>query len=472
LNPMRWISLYLTLILTLTAITAHAQDAITITHVDPSHFPDMVVYIDALASDLPAGLTKEDFTVTEDGVTAEIIDFAGEGEPRPVDVIFVIDTTGSMGDEITGVINTSVAFADQLRANNRDFRLGLVTFSDQIEVVRNTDQTLTADAEEFKGWVSELAADGGDDDPEASLDGLKAATEMTFRADAQKVFILITDAPPHERGDGTPFSQVTANELTTQLRDGGFTVYDAAYADPRYRTIVNETSGKFYELTPAADFIGIIDEIGGDIAKQYRLTYRSPRASYDGTKRNIVISVGGKTGEDVYLEEHVLNIQSNPLIGVILLAPLLLALVIPAAISRRRRPQTPPVMPAPGMTAAAAPGGFVHTPPVTPVGAGMTGGSPPQASTQASVPVQSATGAPIAPTASIRCTNCGNELRSDAKFCGRCGQTVQAAAAAGQPPIGQAATGQPATVQPTLCPQCGRPVRPGAKFCGVCGQQL
>lgn len=429
LSQMRWISLTLLSVLTLTALTAHAQETITITQVDPSRFPEMVVYIDAEASKLPAGLTEEDFVVTEDGEPAEIIDFAGEGEQRPVDVVFVIDTTGSMGDEIMGVINTSLAFADGLRANNRDFRLGLVTFSDVIEVVRNEDRTLTADAEVFKSWVSELYADGGGDDPEISLDGLEAATQMHFRPDAQKVFILITDAPNHERGDGTPFSQVTPSELTTRLRDGGFTVYAAAFDHPHYHTVVNETSGKFYHLTPDADFIGIIDEIGGDIAKQYRLTYRSPRDHYDGTRRNLVISVGEQTGAEHYLEEHLIHIQSNPVIGILLLLPLVLALILPATLRRQRRSPIP---------SPATPTTDWSVEQVQPV---------PQ-------PVAVVSPHPAPPGA--RCAHCGQDLRPDAKFCGHCGQTINAVAAP----------------QSALCLHCGQPTRPGAKFCGACGQKL
>ena len=137
---MVWRSLCLAALLSLAAGIVSGQDAITITQMDPSNFPEMVVYIDAAESKLPAGLTQDDFAVTEDGEPAEIVDFAGEGEQRPVDVVFVFDTTSSMGGEIDGVINSSIAFAEQLRANNRDFRLGLVAFGD--EIARFTIQIL------------------------------------------------------------------------------------------------------------------------------------------------------------------------------------------------------------------------------------------------------------------------------------------------------------------------------------------
>jgi len=55
------------------------------------------------------------------------------------------------------------------------------------------------------------------------------------------------------------------------------------------------------------------------------------------------------------------------------------------------------------------------------------------------------------------CSNCGNELAEDAKFCASCGQ-----------PVGSA---EPAPSQP-VCPQCGSAFSPGQEFCGNCGYRL
>jgi VWFA-related protein len=410
LNSKYWRNLGLALLLGLGALAGlaakvvYGQDAITITQIDPSKFPEMVVYIDAEASKLPAGLTPKDFQVTEDGAPAEIVDFAGEGEQRPVDVVFVFDTTSSMGGEIDGAIRSSVAFAEQLRAANRDFRLGLVAFGDEIRAIANPDFSLTADAGEFTGWVRQLRAVGGGDDPEASLDALEQATAFHFRPDAQKVILLITDAAPHEGGDGSGYSRLTAAALAPQLRDAGFVVYAVAADDPRFEALASETGGKFYELTRSTDFSGMIEEIGGDIAKQYRLTYKSPRSSYDGTTRDIAITVGGKTGEQAFLEPHLINIQSSLPIFLGLLAVLLLALAVPAWFGGRPaepaaevKPRHVPQVPAQAAAGAAAQG----------------------ARAQAPAPAVAAAGGPVCPT-------CGRPIRPGARFCSGCGAKVQA----------------------------------------------
>lgn len=56
-------------------------------------------------------------------------------------------------------------------------------------------------------------------------------------------------------------------------------------------------------------------------------------------------------------------------------------------------------------------------------------------------------------TESRRCTNCGNELRADASFCGSCGANVEAVAG-------------------TRCPSCGAELAPDAQFCGECGTSV
>ena len=80
------------------------------------------------------------------------------------DIVFVLDVTGSMGDEIDGVKNHIVEFADSLSYRGIDFRLGMVTFLDVIENV----YPFTRDVLAFRALVGEQFAHGGDDRPEIS----------------------------------------------------------------------------------------------------------------------------------------------------------------------------------------------------------------------------------------------------------------------------------------------------------------
>jgi VWFA-related protein len=447
-----------------TPIVGYADGpTVQVTQVDPSAFPRVTLYVSVTdeAGEPIGGLKQEDFDLQEDGQPVEILEFAGIGSDRPVDIVFVFDTTGSMDDEIEGVKNTSIAFANKLRASNRDFRLGLVAFGDEIRSVDNRDGTLTADAEEFKRWVGRLRADGGGDDEEMALDALMEGGGMQFRPDAQKILLLITDAPPHERGDGTHFSRTTASETATTLKDNGFTVYAVAYNDARFRQIVDVTGGDFYDIRRERDFTGIIDRIGGLIANQYRIVYQSHRPAYDGTRRPVTVTVGGSTGESVYTEEHMLNVQSSPLAAVLLAMPLLAALLLPVVWPRVKGAK--PVAPPPEPAMAPQPGPWQPPPSSYPPYASPAGPvypAPPQPPAPPVYPAPAA-GPPMPaaqPTAGAApCVRCGQPVRAGAKFCTVCGQPAAAASAP-----------QPAAT----CPRCGQPLRPGAKFCARCGARF
>src|SRR5262249_37774884 len=81
----------------------------------------------------PVGNLKVDnVKVFEDGKPAKILDFRGVGQGRPVDIVFVLDITESMQPYIDAVKQNVISFAQDLSSNNRDYRLGLVTFEDYV----------------------------------------------------------------------------------------------------------------------------------------------------------------------------------------------------------------------------------------------------------------------------------------------------------------------------------------------------
>jgi Mg-chelatase subunit ChlD len=402
-----------------TSALAHAQAgySVTLAQVDAGRYPIITLYVNVrdVAGQPVGGLRKEDFSVTEDGAAVEITDFAGTGDPRPVDIVFVFDTTNSMREEIEGVKATCISFAQKLKEKKRDYRLGLVAFGDEIRGVYKSNGELTDNAEEFKGWIGTLRAIGGDGTPENDYAALKQASQMKFRDKAQKILILITDAPPHHYRDapdgGFRFDDpdLTVDRATAILKEKAITLYAITYDHPDFRKLVEETNGEFYKLTPTTDFTGIIDKLGTTIAQQYRISYRSPRPVYDGTRRNIAVSVGGvpgapgdsSKGGGAYVEPHLVNFRSNIWVALAFLLPLLLA--------------------------AAAPMPFLFW------------------KRHAAVP------------ASTACAFCGQPLRPQARFCRVCGKPVA------QP----SSSAAPSSMSP--CPRCGAALRAGAHFCPRCG---
>ena len=125
-----------------------------------------------------------------------------------LDVVFVFDSTGSMGRIIS---ETKVRIRQLMGVVSyvvKDARLGLVTYRD----LREFDQAefeyvtrpkaLTQDVKGLQAWLDTVEPRGGGDNPEAVLDGLEAAMRLNWNTGAKKVIILFGDAPPRPENDG------------------------------------------------------------------------------------------------------------------------------------------------------------------------------------------------------------------------------------------------------------------------------
>src|SRR5579885_3460757 len=222
----------------------------------------------------PVGnLRPDNVQVFEDGKPARILDFRGVGQGRPVDIVFVMDVTESMQPYIDAVKQNIISFAQDLAANNRDYRLGLVTFEDYV-ISKYPDcncpyrNTMTSNVHQFIDWISGLHAGGGGDIPEDQLDALAYAASFPLRPEAEAIIILVTDAPAHHDGDQSQYAQhdqayhdhhpgntevtdLTGDSTAALLKKNGITLYAVVpppFIAPEYQKIVDATHGRSYNI--------------------------------------------------------------------------------------------------------------------------------------------------------------------------------------------------------------------------------
>ncbi len=319
----RWIVLTASIALILAHVpTAHASLALSVGNPSLEHFDsDGGVKLDFGLTDnngAPVGnLRPDNVQVFEDGKQAKIVDFRGQGQGRPVDIVFVLDITESMQPYIDAVKQNVISFVKDLAGNNRDYRLGLVTFEDYV-VSKDNDPPLpykmamTSNVKEFTDWIGALHAGGGGDIPEDQLDALAYASTFPFRPEAQGIIILVTDAPPHTVGDGSAHSQhdqaywdhhsrdtdvtdLTGAKVAEMLKKQSLTLYAVVpppFIAPEYAEVVRETHGRSYNIvTEEGRFSELVREIGHSIATLYSLTYRTPRPIEDGTQRQVELKL-------------------------------------------------------------------------------------------------------------------------------------------------------------------------------------
>jgi Mg-chelatase subunit ChlD len=123
--------------------------------------------------------------------------FAVSSSQAGVDVVFLIDITGSMGPFIEGLKRKCIEFAELVQREGYDCRLGLVAFGDVEFNEPIHAYEPTADFSAFQNQVGSLVLTGGGDLPESSVEALQAALELRTRPGVRVCFVHITDAPCH-----------------------------------------------------------------------------------------------------------------------------------------------------------------------------------------------------------------------------------------------------------------------------------
>lgn len=127
-------------------------------------------------------------------------------QPAPLtiddlDLVFVMDTTGSMRNELEDLQANLVGIIRVLNRLSPSLRVGFVAYRDRGEAYVALPHPLaamsSANLARMVGFVDSLDAAGGGDDPEAVAEALRAALGMPWRDNAEGRIILIGDAPAH-----------------------------------------------------------------------------------------------------------------------------------------------------------------------------------------------------------------------------------------------------------------------------------
>ena len=121
---------------------------------------------------------------------------------QKLDVSLVIDTTGSMSDEIRYLQSEFLALSRAIEADYPDAeqRWSLVVYRDVGDVYVTRTFDFRTDVNDFRDRLSEQFADGGGDFPEAPDAALDAMNKFSWRADEDvaRLAFWVADAPHHD----------------------------------------------------------------------------------------------------------------------------------------------------------------------------------------------------------------------------------------------------------------------------------
>jgi hypothetical protein len=172
---------------------------------------------------------------------------------QKLDISLVIDTTGSMTDELAYLQSEFLAISTAINARypNAEPRWSLVVYRDLQDdyVVRPFD--FTTDVQLFRAHLAAQSADGGGDFPEAPERGLAEMVKFTWRTDAAtaKIAFWVADAPHH------PENAAALASAIAQSRAAGVHIYPVAssgvdeFTELTMRSAAQLTLGRYLFLT-------------------------------------------------------------------------------------------------------------------------------------------------------------------------------------------------------------------------------
>ncbi|WP_076998593.1 VWA domain-containing protein [Variovorax sp. KK3] len=130
-----------------------------------------------------------------------VIDATPAPQRARLDLVFLIDATGSMGDEIGKLKASLRSIADEVaRLPSRpDTCFGLVAYRDKGDEFMVRRHDFTNDLGAFQSVLDALQANGGGDYPEAMNEALNETVHrLSWRGtDTTRMVVLLADAPPH-----------------------------------------------------------------------------------------------------------------------------------------------------------------------------------------------------------------------------------------------------------------------------------
>lgn len=134
---------------------------------------------------------------------------AAETQRPSVEVVFVLDTTSSMGGLIEGAKQRIWAIANEIAKGKPAPRvkMGLVAFRDKGDAYVTKEFDLSDNLDNTYKDLLSLNVDGGGDGPEHVIAGIDAAVEkMSWSKDPKtfKVVYVVGDAAPHEDYPDSP----------------------------------------------------------------------------------------------------------------------------------------------------------------------------------------------------------------------------------------------------------------------------
>jgi VWFA-related protein len=263
-------------------------------------------------------LNKEEFIVAEDGQRQDIASFILSSVP--VNVVLLLDASGSIVTEINALRDAAMEFVNQLGPEDKT---SVIEFHTDLELIQDwtskSDEVRHALAWRFKPGKVQTANGSFTYGSTALYDALfSTADEQLAKVEGRKAIVLLTD------GDDTS-SKVTYEQAVASIVKTGAVVYVISKARAfiveleRYRgkasrvfggntaqqadfltaryvraerlmtDLANRTGGRIYSPLTNDEMKGVYGQIARELKNQYIVTYVPKNLDHDGRLRRVSV---------------------------------------------------------------------------------------------------------------------------------------------------------------------------------------
>jgi tight adherence protein B len=260
--------------------TALAAEGVSIGEVKAEEFPEVTMTIS-----VDGATSVDDLAITEDGQEVADVEIAPLGETNVgVDVVLLVDTSGSMKPARSTAISAAKSFVKELP---NEVRIGVVSFADSATV----EQDLTFDKRVVLDALGGLETTG----ETALYDGVDTALGL-FASDAQRNIVLLSDG-------GDTASRASLGEITSAASRADTAIYSIALETPETDKdalrLLSGSSGGSYLSTATGDLKSVYGKIASTLSQQYLVSYTTEA----GGATEIELGVSGPGGSDSFVFE-------------------------------------------------------------------------------------------------------------------------------------------------------------------------
>jgi hypothetical protein len=196
---------------------------------------------------------------------------SAEGARPRIEVVFVLDTTGSMSGLIQGAKDKIWSIARHIVSAKPapDVKIGLVAFRDIGDAYVTRAHGLTADLDQVFEHLMAFRAEGGGDTPEHVSRALHDAVHgMQWSPSAMKMIFLVGDAPPHtDYKDGYDYRAILKEAQRREIRVHAIRAGSNAETQVAWREIAKLGRGTYASIAQSGGVIATATPHDAELAE-------------------------------------------------------------------------------------------------------------------------------------------------------------------------------------------------------------